>query len=90
MKWNFTVYYKKHNFVSEYGKGLLEFVPKNDGQAILDLGCGTGILTAQLADLCNKIVGVDNSQSMIEKASEQFLLEKCKNSIFYFFLCYKR
>jgi len=72
MEWNSTLYDKKHDFVAEYGKGLLEFVPKNDGQAILDLGCGTGILTVQLADLCNKIVSVDNSQSMIDKAKERF------------------
>ena len=72
MEWNSTLYDKKHDFVAEYGKGLLEFVPKNDEQAILDLGCGTGILTFQLADLCNKIVGVDSSQSMIDKAKEQF------------------
>ena len=72
MEWNSTLYDKKHDFVAEYGKGLLEFVPKNDEQAILDLGCGTGILAFQLADLCNKIVGVDSSQSMIDKAKEQF------------------
>lgn len=72
MEWNSTLYDRKHNFVAEYGKGLLEFVPKNDGQTILDLGCGTGMLTVQLAGLCSKIVGVDSSQSMIEKAKEQF------------------
>lgn len=72
MEWNSALYDKKHDFVAEYGKGLLEFVPKNGGQAILDLGCGIGALTVQLADLCNKIVGVDSSQSMIDKAKEQF------------------
>ncbi len=36
------------------------------------MGCGTGVLTVQLADLCNKIVGVDSSQDMIDKAKEQF------------------
>ena len=72
MEWNSTLYNKKHDFVAEYGKGLLEFIPKNDEQSILDLGCGTGTLTAQLADLCGRIVGVDASQSMIEKAKEEF------------------
>lgn len=72
MEWNSTLYDASHDFVAEYGKGLLEFVPKNDRQAILDLGCGAGTLTVQLADLCNKIVGVDSSQSMIEKAKQQF------------------
>ncbi len=72
MKCNSILYDKKHDFVAKYGKGLLEFVPKNSGQAILDLGCETGILTVQLADLCNKIIGVDSSQSMIDKAKEKF------------------
>lgn len=72
MEWNATLYDNKHDFVAEYGKGLLEFVPKNDEQSILDLGCGTGTLTAQLAELCNKIVGVDGSQDMIDKAKEEF------------------
>lgn len=72
MKWDSTLYDKKHDFVAEYGKGLLEFVPQNAKQTILDLGCGTGTLTAQLAKLCNKVVGMDASQSMIDKAKEEF------------------
>lgn len=51
MPWNSALYDKKHDFVAEYGKGILEFVPKNCGQAILDLACGMGVLTVQLADL---------------------------------------
>ena len=72
MEWNATLYDKKHDFVAEYGKGLLEFVPHNRKQSILDLGCGTGALTVRLAELADKIVGVDSSQSMIDKAKEQF------------------
>ena len=72
MEWNSTLYDKKHDFVAEYGKALLEFIPQNAKQTILDLGCGTGTLTAQLAELCNKVVGVDASQSMIDKAKEEF------------------
>lgn len=72
MKWNSLLYDSKHDFVAEYGKGLLSFVPENKGQTILDLGCGTGKLTAKLAALCNKVIGVDSSQSMIGRAKEQF------------------
>lgn len=70
--WNAVLYDNKHDFVSEYGKGLLEFVPVNKNQSILDLGCGTGTLTAQLFDLAGTIVGVDSSVSMIVKAEEQY------------------
>ena len=72
MEWNSQLYDNKHDFVAEYGKGLLEFVPDNKEQTILDLGCGTGTLTAQLRKLGSKVIGVDRSQSMIDKAAEQF------------------
>ena len=70
--WNAVLYDNKHDFVSEYGKGLLEFVPENKNQSILDLGCGTGTLTVQLSNLANTIIGVDSSASMIAKAKEQY------------------
>lgn len=70
--WNADLYDSKHDFVSEYGKGLLEFVPENKNQSILDLGCGTGTLTAQLSNLADTVIGVDSSVSMIAKAKEQY------------------
>ena len=72
MKWNSSLYNEKHDFVTEYGEGLLEFIPNNVEQTILDLGCGTGTLTKQLVPLGSKVVGVDSSPSMINKAKEQF------------------
>lgn len=51
MKWNSSLYNEKHDFVTEYGEGLLEFIPNNVEQTILDLGCGTGTLTKQLVPL---------------------------------------
>ena len=72
MEWDASLYDKKHDFVAEYGKGLLEFIPQNKEQAILDLGCGTGILTAQLVDLGSRVMGVDSSQHMIDRAKRQF------------------
>lgn len=71
MKWNANLYNEKHGFVAEYGRGLLEFVPQDTEQMILDLGCGTGALTAQLVPLGSKVVGVDSSQSMINTAKAQ-------------------
>ena len=72
MEWNASLYNAKHHFVAEYGKALLDFIPHNPEQSILDLGCGTGTLTAQLSDLAGRVIGIDSSQSMIEKAKQQF------------------
>ena len=76
MKWNSNLYDKKHDFVAEYGKGLLEFIPENPNQKILDLGCGTGTLTTQLTNFAGTVVGVDSSYDMIEKA-----FEKCSKKL---------
>lgn len=72
MKWNAALYDEKHNFIAEYGKGLLAFVPENNHQSILDLGCGTGTLTVQLAELADRVVGMDSAQSMIDTAKAHF------------------
>ena len=71
-EWNATLYDRQHDFVAEYGKGLLEFVPHQDDQSILDLGCGTGTLTAQLANRGRIVRGTDNSATMIEQARASF------------------
>ncbi|MDE6005210.1 MAG: methyltransferase domain-containing protein [Oscillospiraceae bacterium] len=66
------LYDNKHDFVAEYGKNLLEFIPQDKKQVILDLGCGTGTLTVKLTDFGARIIGIDSSQNMIAKAKEQF------------------
>ena len=50
MDWNAEWYENKHDFVAEYGRGLLSCVPENPDQSILDLGCGTGTLTHALLE----------------------------------------
>ena len=44
-------------------KKMLKHVEKND--AVIDIACGTGAQVFELAKLCNKVVGVDLSDSMI-------------------------
>ena len=65
---NAVLYDSKHDFVAEYGKGLLEFVLENKNQSILDLGCGTGTLTVQLSNFADIVIRVDSSASIIVKA----------------------
>lgn len=65
MRWNSKLYDSKHDFVAEYGRDLLEFIQDDRTQKILDLGCGTGVLTAEIAKLCDYVLGIDSSSDMI-------------------------
>jgi len=53
---------------AEYGKSLIVHVDTSPGQRILDLGCGDGTLTAELAKNGAKVLGIDNAPDMVVKA----------------------
>ena len=72
MKWDASVYDRRHGFVAEYGRALLDLVPDDPALSVLDLGCGTGTLTAQLAANGRRVVGADSSPEMIERARAQY------------------
>ena len=71
-KWNSALYDQKHSFVYEYGKELLALLHPQPGETILDVGCGTGHLTAQIAAAGARITGLDSSAAMIEKAQAAY------------------
>src|SRR5688572_30754700 len=52
---------------------FVEFVGVRDGENVLDVGCGTGSLSATLARVtqASKIVGIDPSNGFIEYARTQ-------------------
>jgi trans-aconitate methyltransferase len=70
--WNADVYDEKLSFVSELGKSLVEMLDPKQGEKILDLGCGTGDLTNEIAKMGAKVVGMDASPDMIEKARKKY------------------
>ncbi|CZT55886.1 Trans-aconitate 2-methyltransferase [Eubacteriaceae bacterium CHKCI005] len=72
MHWNATLYREKHGFVPEYGKELLQYVNRDPDQNILDVGCGTGVLTNLLAVHGARVVGLDASEDMIAVAKESY------------------
>src|SRR5262245_17222690 len=70
--WNPDLYDKSHSFVWKFGAALLELLQPKPGERILDLGCGTGPLTAQIAAAGAEVVGIDSSSDMIEQARRSF------------------
>ncbi|MGC2765669.1 MAG: methyltransferase domain-containing protein [Candidatus Acidiferrum sp.] len=71
-RWNAGLYDDKHSFVWKMAAGLLELLESKAGERILDLGCGTGHLTEQIAASGAEVVGVDRSSDMIRQAKEEY------------------
>lgn len=71
-KWDAGLYEAKHAFVWEKARGLLEWLAPGAGERILDLGCGTGQLSAEIAASGARVVGVDRSPDMIATARKRF------------------
>ena len=71
-QWNPNNYDAQHSFVWRYGAGVLEWLAPIAGERVLDLGCGTGHLTAQIADLGAEVLGMDGSGEMVASARQMF------------------
>ena len=72
VKWDAGLYDAKHGFVSAKGKDLVAQLAAKPGERILDLGCGTGTLTAEIAASGAEVLGIDYSAEMIEAAHGKF------------------
>jgi trans-aconitate 2-methyltransferase len=71
-QWNPNLYDDKHAFVWQYGAGVVQLLDPKRGERILDVGCGTGHLTKQIADAGADVFGVDASAEMIGEARRNF------------------
>ena len=71
-KWNARLYDDKHNFVFKFGEDVVQLLNPGQGERILDLGCGTGYLTHVIAQAGARVIGIDKSQSMIERAQAAY------------------
>lgn len=66
--WDAKLYDAKHDFVWKYGSDVVSLLDPRAGERILDLGCGTGHLTAQIAESGAHVTGVDRSGEMVAAA----------------------
>lgn len=70
--WNPELYTGKHAFVWQLAGSLVEMLAPQPGERILDVGCGTGELTATIAESGAEVIGLDNSPSMLDEARRQY------------------
>jgi trans-aconitate 2-methyltransferase len=70
MDWNATSYHELSTPQQAWGRRVLERIEAAGSEHALDIGCGTGRLTAELARMLphGTVVGVDRSESMLEAA----------------------
>jgi trans-aconitate 2-methyltransferase len=66
--WDARLYDDRHAFVWRHGASLVELLAPQPGEKILDLGCGTGRLTEEIAKSGAVVSGLDASSEMIAEA----------------------
>jgi trans-aconitate methyltransferase len=66
--WDAGAYDASHAYVFTLAADLLEMLNPAPGERILDVGCGTGHLTAKIANSGATVVGIDSSPEMVGRA----------------------
>ncbi|MBI3941922.1 MAG: methyltransferase domain-containing protein [Chloroflexi bacterium] len=70
--WDGPAYDSKHPYAWKFGASVVELLAPQPGERILDLGCGTGHLTQQIAQSGAEVVGLDAAPGMIEQARKNY------------------
>lgn len=72
-KWSAETYDAHARFVSDLAGEVLAWLDPKAGERILDLGCGDGVLTAELVSRGADVVGVDTSDDLLRAAKNRGL-----------------
>lgn len=71
--WNAQTYAENVGFVPELGRTVLDLLDPQGHELVLDLGCGDGVLTAELASRAGRVHGIDASPDMVAAAQDRGL-----------------
>ncbi len=79
--WNADDYAKHSSAQLNWARELIQKLALNGSESVLDVGCGDGKITAELARMLphGLVQGIDNSKEMIQLAKESFPSQKFSN-----------
>lgn len=72
-RWSADDYAKNGRFVSELARPVLDLLAPKRGERILDLACGDGVLTEEIAASGADVLGADLSEELLAAASARGL-----------------
>jgi trans-aconitate methyltransferase len=72
MRWAPATYDTEFGYVSAHGAPLLDLLNPHPGEKVIDLGCGTGTLTVEIAERGAEVLGIDGSPEMITRARVKY------------------
>ncbi|MGZ7160723.1 MAG: class I SAM-dependent methyltransferase [Methanobacterium sp.] len=80
-KWDAEDYQKHSSTQQKWARELIKKLELKGSEFIIDIGCGDGKITAEIASILNTgcVLGIDSSKDMIELAKKTFAQEKNLN-----------
>lgn len=71
-QWNANLYDTNHKFVSSLAIDLVGLLSPKANERILDVGCGTGHLTQDIANYGSEVLGIDSAETMILRSRQNY------------------
>ncbi|MCM1542086.1 MAG: class I SAM-dependent methyltransferase [Blautia sp.] len=72
INWDGQKYTSDFSFVHQYGNSVTELIEAGNSSAILDLGCGNGVLSGVLRDKGYVVTGIDASPDFLSIARKYY------------------
>lgn len=69
--WNADEYKKHASFVPSLSNEVMDLLSPQQGEEILDIGCGDGELTFEIKQIGCSVIGIDSSSSMVKSTKKR-------------------